>query len=54
MNQWISAIRRIIPSENKPMDEYRKYHRGIFNGQYWNCCKSPSQKGKREKCPKLK
>ncbi|XP_046840472.1 ras GTPase-activating protein 4-like isoform X2 [Xenia sp. Carnegie-2017] len=44
MNQWISAIRRIIPSENKPMDEYKKYHRGIFNGQYWNCCKSPLQK----------
>lgn len=47
MNQWISAIRRILPSDGGAIREKcKKYHRGIFNGQFWNCCKRRSRKGK--------
>ena len=46
MNQWISAIRRILPSDGGNIREKcKKYHRGIYNGQFWNCCKKRLRKG---------
>ncbi|XP_028396464.1 ras GTPase-activating protein 4-like isoform X2 [Dendronephthya gigantea] len=45
MNHWISAIRRILPSDvGGPREKCKRYHRGIFNGQFWNCCKHRLQK----------
>ncbi len=34
MNQWISAVRRIIPENGGSREKCKKYHRGIFNGQF--------------------
>ncbi len=45
MNQWISAVRRIIPENGGSREKCKKYHRGIFNGQFWNCCKHRLRKG---------
>ena len=44
LNQWISAIRKILPTDTA-REKCKKYHRGIYDGDVWNCCKRRLRRG---------
>ena len=44
LNQWVSAVRKILPSDTG-REKCKKYHRGIYDGDVWNCCKRRCKRG---------